>query len=103
MTNKQTLWEQQLKEGLQKLEDWHPSESIDLHKWEHIIINERREQKKRLLWELGLLWLFGGIMIVMSLIAFVQLPVLIISVQFGALVGFPVFGWFKYRKKVTST
>ena len=101
MDNKER-WEQDLHRGLEQMDAWVTPSVTDVHVWERLIVEERHIQRKKLRRELTIFWLVAAVIFILGLLSIMELPIVFVVVQVGALFGFPLYWAFKMREKVVS-
>ncbi len=100
MTNTNEEWERELQEGLNRMDSWVTPSVADLHVWEKLVVDERRSQRKKLIRELSIFWIIAAVVLVLGFLSITQLPIVYVMVQLAGLLGFPIYGVLKERKRV---
>lgn len=100
MRDNNEKWERELQMGLERMDSWVTPSVDDLHVWEQLVIDEKRSQRKKLLRELLFFWIIASVVLILGFISISQLPIVYVVVQLVGLLGFPLYGVLKERKKV---
>lgn len=95
----ESAFEQELAEGLDKLEGWFPAEAPSLIAMEQLVVAERKQWKRRILRDLALLWVVGLTVISVLLLALAREPLMFIVVQLAAMLVFPLTGLLRSKRR----
>ena len=95
----ENAFEQELTEGLDKLEGWFPAEAPSLIAMEQLVAAEQKQWKRRIVRDLALLWVVGLTVISVLLLALAREPLMFIIVQLAALLGFPLTGLLRNKRR----
>ncbi|MFS0824396.1 YxlC family protein [Bacillus sp. 1P02SD] len=94
---------QEINEALTKIDQHYSVFTPDLQVFEQIVAAEQQKQKKKFRRDLIAFILVALFMMTALITAFFQLPLAYILIQGIATISFPVYSFYRYRKRVMRT
>ncbi|THE10874.1 hypothetical protein E1I69_17190 [Bacillus timonensis] len=94
---------QEVNEALTKLDQHYSVFTPDLQVFEQMVAIEQQKQKKKFRRDLIAFILIALFMMTALITAFFQLPLAYILIQGIATISFPVYSFYRYRKRVMHT
>ncbi|MDR4887243.1 YxlC family protein [Fredinandcohnia sp. QZ13] len=94
---------QEINEALTKIDQQYSVFTPDLQVFEQLVAAEQQKQKKKFRRDLIAFILIALFMTTALITAFFQLPLAYILIQGIATISFPVYSFYRYRKRVMRT
>ncbi|RFB18446.1 hypothetical protein DZB84_05925 [Bacillus sp. HNG] len=94
---------QEINEAFTKIDQQYSVFTPDLQVFEQIVAAEQQKQKKKFRRDLIAFILIALFMMTALITAFFQLPLAYILIQGIATISFPVYSFYRYRKRVMRT